>query len=268
MAGIVLNGDTSGSLTPAVPAVAGTNTLTLPASTGNIVTQADIESLNFSATSLTSGTIPDARFPATLPAISGASLTALSATSLTSGTIPDARFPATLPAISGASLTALPAGSIIQVVNKVISTQGSQTIGTTDTQIGTGTDFDISITPQGAGSKFVVSARWFGEVDVAWNIVFNVQRDGVRINADGATALNRLGLSVATQTYIADDDNSTPEIMHLQTVDSTGSTIDTAITYTLVASASGSGRVMWTNRMFNSAYEQGISELTVMEIAQ
>ena len=59
------------------------------------------------ATELTSGTIPDARFPATLPAASGANLTALNATQLTSGTVPDARFPATLPAASGVNLTAL-----------------------------------------------------------------------------------------------------------------------------------------------------------------
>ena len=39
----------------------------------------------------------------------GAALTTLNATQLTSGTIPDARFPATLPAVSGANLTALPA---------------------------------------------------------------------------------------------------------------------------------------------------------------
>ena len=39
----------------------------------------------------------------------GAALTALNATQLTSGTVPDARFPATLPAVSGANLTALPA---------------------------------------------------------------------------------------------------------------------------------------------------------------
>ncbi len=41
-----------------------------------------------SATELTSGTIPDARFPATLPAGSGVNLTALNATQLTSGTVP------------------------------------------------------------------------------------------------------------------------------------------------------------------------------------
>tara|TARA_B110000285_G_scaffold31193_1_gene32181 strand:- start:29158 stop:29766 length:609 start_codon:yes stop_codon:yes gene_type:complete len=202
MADIVLTGNTSGAITIAAPAVAGTNTLTLPASTGTVVTD-------------------------TAPAV----------------------------------------GGIIQVVNKVISTQGSQTIGTTDTQIGTGTDFDISITPKGAGSKFVVSARWFGEVNNAWNVVFNIQRNGARINTDGATASNKLGLSMATLTYYAADDASTPEMMHVQTVDSTGSTIGTTITYTLVASST-IGPTMWTNRTFGSLYEKGVSELMIMEVAQ
>jgi hypothetical protein len=40
------------------------------------------------ATELTSGTIPNDRFPATLPAASGTNLTALNATQLTSGTVP------------------------------------------------------------------------------------------------------------------------------------------------------------------------------------
>jgi plastocyanin len=40
------------------------------------------------ATQLTSGTIPDARFPATLPAASAVNLTALDATQLASGTVP------------------------------------------------------------------------------------------------------------------------------------------------------------------------------------
>ena len=50
---------------------------------------ASLTALN--ATELTSGTIPDARLPATLPAKSGVNLTALNATQLTSGTIPIAR---------------------------------------------------------------------------------------------------------------------------------------------------------------------------------
>jgi len=53
------------------------------------ISGANVTSLN--ATQLTSGTVPDARFPATLPAASGLNLTALNATQLTSGTVPSAR---------------------------------------------------------------------------------------------------------------------------------------------------------------------------------
>lgn len=65
-----------------------------------------------SAADLSSGTLPDARFPATLPAASGVNLTALNATQLTSGTVPDARFPATLPALNGSALTNLNASNL------------------------------------------------------------------------------------------------------------------------------------------------------------
>jgi len=44
-----------------------------------------------SASDLTAGTVPDARFPATLPAASGANLTNLNASNLASGTVPVAR---------------------------------------------------------------------------------------------------------------------------------------------------------------------------------
>ena len=71
---------------------------------------ASLTALN--ATELTSGTVPNARFPATLPAASGVNLTALNADNLGSGTVPDARFPATLPAASGANLTALNATNL------------------------------------------------------------------------------------------------------------------------------------------------------------
>jgi hypothetical protein len=67
---------------------------------------------NLNASNLVSGTIPDARFPATLPAASGVNLTALNATNLASGTVPDARFPATLPVASGVNLTALNASNL------------------------------------------------------------------------------------------------------------------------------------------------------------
>jgi hypothetical protein len=64
------------------------------------------------ASNLASGTVPNARFPATLPVASGVNLTALNASNLASGTMPDARFPATLPVVSGINLTALNASNL------------------------------------------------------------------------------------------------------------------------------------------------------------
>lgn len=56
-----------------------------------------------SAVDLTSGTVPDARFPATLPALSGANLTNLDASDLASGAVPDARLSANV-SLLGASI--------------------------------------------------------------------------------------------------------------------------------------------------------------------
>ena len=67
---------------------------------------------NLNASNLASGTVPDARFPATLPAANGSALTNLNASNLGSGTVPDARFPATLPAASAANLTNIPAANV------------------------------------------------------------------------------------------------------------------------------------------------------------
>ena len=71
-----------------------------------------------SASNLTSGTIPDARFPATLPATSAANLTA----------IPAANITGTLPAISGANLTNLPASGVTvsnNADNRVVTGDGT-----------------------------------------------------------------------------------------------------------------------------------------------
>jgi len=73
---------------------------------------AAIDLTALSAANLTSGTVPDARFPATLPAISAANLTSIPAGNLT-GTVADARISAltaskltgALPAIDGSALT-------------------------------------------------------------------------------------------------------------------------------------------------------------------
>ena len=69
-------------------------------------------------------------------------LTALSASNLTSGTIPDARFPATLPAVSGANLTNLPASPYNIQINTLSSSSG--TGGGSATFNGSATRFTLS----------------------------------------------------------------------------------------------------------------------------
>ena len=98
-----------------------------------------------SAANLTSGTIPDARFPATLPAASAANLTsvpaanitgtlpAISATNLTN--VPAANITGTLPAISGANLTNLPAsGKVTNLVGNGSMTVAQRSAGPNEAQ--------------------------------------------------------------------------------------------------------------------------------------
>ena len=61
----------------------------------------------------------------------GAGITALNASNLSSGTVPDARFPAVLPAISGANLTNLPGGiTTSNVSTNTLVVSGVSTLGT------------------------------------------------------------------------------------------------------------------------------------------
>ena len=103
-------------------------TLTLPVNvvngqflktdTNGVLSWAAVDLTALSASNLTSGTVPDARFPATLPAASAANLTSIPAGNLT-GTVADARISTltasklsgALPAIDGSNLTGITAGA-------------------------------------------------------------------------------------------------------------------------------------------------------------
>jgi len=101
MAKVKIQGNASGTgvLTVTAPNTSTDRTITLPDTTGTLLD----ENSSVPAANLT-GTVADARFPATLPAASAANLTA----------IPAANITGTLPAISGANLTGLPAGGITE----------------------------------------------------------------------------------------------------------------------------------------------------------
>ena len=87
------------------------------------------------------GTIADARFPATLPAASAANLTS----------IPAANITGTLPAISGANLTGIDASKVKQTVyNSTTTTFSSSSSSFVETPC------NITITPTVSSSKIIV----------------------------------------------------------------------------------------------------------------
>ena len=92
--------------------------VTLPASkavmldaSGNIIANNGSALTALNASNLASGTVPDARFPSTLPALNGSALTALNASNLASGTVANARLDAQLQDVAGLATTG---GKIIQ----------------------------------------------------------------------------------------------------------------------------------------------------------
>ena len=88
---------------------------------------------------------------------SGASLTNLDASDLASGTIPDARFPATLPAISGANLTGISAGGVLGMNQTIYSTPSTLSLSSSGwTSAPSGTS--VSYTAKATTSHFLLEA--------------------------------------------------------------------------------------------------------------
>jgi len=174
----------------------------------------------------------------------------------------------TVDGVQGASL-ALTAN----VVSKSFITQYYQAISSAngDVEVGGSGVFTLAITTKKANSPIRIHARHFGESSNAQDLVFNIHRNGVRINTNGDNSLFR-GLSMPCQTYgSAADDNSTPEIMEVTTIDNPNVAAGTTITYTLVMARSSTAVLgTYTNRCFANTgsvnYEDGTSEMIVEEL--
>ena len=116
------------------------------------------------------------------PSFETIDLTNLSASNLTAGTIPDARFPATLPAASAANLTSIPAANITGALPAI---DGSNLTGITSTTINSNADNRI-IT--GSGSANTLN----GESTLTYdgtNLVFGLGRS-IRFGSGGGWSGN------------------------------------------------------------------------------
>ena len=181
---------------------------TLPALNGSALT-----SLN--ATNLGSGTVPDARFPATLPASDGSALTTLNASELDSGTIPDARFPATLPALNGSALTNLNGSNIAS------GTVSAARVGALPaSKITTGT-FDAARIPSLDASKVTT-----GTFDAARIPTLNQNTTGTAALAEGLTGTPSIVVNTITANSFTFNNNLTVNALGVGTATAPTSGVD------------------------------------------
>ena len=167
----------------------------------------------------------------------------------------------TLPSNVGGITT----GKVLQVVSSRFTGQGS--ISTDSTARATNPSITKSITPVGTGSNFLIKIRWMGEATNNESTVAHIERSGLGL-LNQANNSSYHGISYSAVTGNHTDNDSTPNIMYVETLDETGSTAGTSITYTLQFTANSG--TLWTNRCFGNSgathYETGVSEIIITEI--
>lgn len=158
-------------------------------------------------------------------------------------------------------------GQVLQVQTTYYNWYNSMTLtGSWQTVSG----LSVNITPKFNNSKIRVDVRWFGEVSSAWDVTFGVTRNGTAINLPTQQSSRYGCLGMPNQSYVQDDNDSTPESSNFFTIDSPNTT--SAITYAMVVRAyTSDSRAFWTGRVFNGtstgSYEQGSTSITVTEYA-
>ena len=113
------------------------------------------------------------------------SVEGVNANNLNSGTVPDARFPAVLPAISGANLTNLPSAGLSNVVEDT-SPQLGGNLDVLTREITTSTsNGDIVFTPDGTG---IVKIKGAGSTDGTLQLNCSAQSHGVKLKSPAHSA--------------------------------------------------------------------------------
>jgi hypothetical protein len=130
-------------------------------------------------------------------------------------------------------------------------------------------NLSVNITPLFSNSRIRIDVRWFGEVSSAWDVTFGVSRNGTIINLPIQEGSRHGCLGMPNQSYVQDDNDSTPEYSFFSTIDAPGTT--NTLTYTMVYRCYSGTRTIMNGRVFsgttNGNYEQGSTGIIVTEYA-
>jgi len=162
-------------------------------------------------------------------------------------------------------------GSILQVVQKAITTPTAVSIPASYNAYTSIPDLFLNITPKKNDSKIYVSVRWFGEFSnqtLVWSSMMGVKRNGVSVGHNPNSAGASIGIAMPSLSYYGNDANSTPEQCYFDYLDSPAS--GSSVEYQVYLNCTGA-LTLYTNRTLTagaSDYEYGTSTITLWEIAQ
>ena len=143
-------------------------------------------------------------------------LTALSASNLTSGTVPDARFPATLPAISAANLTNIPAANITGALPAISGANltgiDTDLVSDTSPQLGGSLDTNSNTITFGTGVGF---SKKTGATNAVVNgVTQHVKQNSLTISG-GSYDLFFTGGASGSKITFGSSDGLTHEVMRI-----------------------------------------------------
>jgi len=161
-----------------------------------------------------------------------------------------------------------PAGTIIQVKSfnySSITTSSFSNSGASNTPL------YVDITPKSTTSRMFITVHMFGEFSNAgytYNTPVALLRGSTLLKNSNGTAA---GISTFATSHQANDQDSTPEVCSFQYWDAPATTSSVRYRVTLGPNNNAGTHYFYFNRTVNSStalgYERGISNITVMEVA-
>jgi hypothetical protein len=159
-------------------------------------------------------------------------------------------------AIAASKLTGT--GKVLQVVSFTTNSNGNVTVNSSDTTLNP--DIYKSITPIKSGSNILITIRWTGELSCSAIVGINVLRDGSRFNVPG-TGYHQ-GMVVAGRMNASNVDTAC-----FSTLDTTGTTASSAITYRLAFSRDSTNTATVYTGLRSGGGEAFSNEITLTEIS-